>query len=188
MTQLTFSTEALEKLLATRKMVLSDIHSLVNIIGSEVYIEGFEQLFTLCKSTSLPETVFISAHHDHTKKNGGGVTIARKDSLYSRIKGDNENGGYHYRHVLTTAYDHDLLVLRTSPLSSKKQAIPNKGHRVKEVVYVLRGKVGMVWLNTEGKRRYCELSFGDSVFIESWVPHAFCTLEPNSQILAVDYY
>ncbi|MFM2666674.1 cupin domain-containing protein [Vibrio mediterranei] len=188
MTQLTFSIKALEELLATRKMILSDIQNLVDINGNEVNIKDFNQLFTLCDVTSLPEKDFISAHNKYTKKNGIGVTISRKDSLYSRIKGDNEHGGYHYRHVLTTPYDHDLLVLRTSPLSSKNQATPNKGHRVKEMVYVLNGKVGMVWLNNEGTRRYSEMSSGDSVFIESWVPHAFYTLEPNSQILAVDYY
>ncbi|MCG3462611.1 cupin domain-containing protein [Xenorhabdus bovienii] len=150
-------------------------------------VEDFDQLFALSQHTSLSASEYIAAHHRENAAQNELVTITRKDRLYTRIKGDALRGGYHYRHVLTTTLDPDLLVLRTTPLSTRHQARPNTGHQVKEIVYVLSGRVGIVWQNTGGNERHSNLGSGDSVYIDSWVPHAFYAIEPESQILAVDY-
>ncbi len=187
MTSLTFYRKTIEQLLARRKMTITDIEHLVGVSDDRVEIKNFEQLFALSQHTSLSASEYITAHYRENSAQDRLVTITRKDSLYSRIKGDSFRGGYHYRHVLTTPLDPNLLVLRTIPLSTQHQAQPNAGHQVKEVVYVLSGKVGIMWQNSAGNRRYSDLESGDSVYIDSWVPHAFYAIEPESQILAVDY-
>ncbi|MEX0447069.1 cupin domain-containing protein [Xenorhabdus sp. SGI246] len=179
--------KTIEQLLARRKMVLADIGHLVCVRDDSIEIENFEQLFALSQHTSLLASEYIAAYHRENTVQNELVTITRKDSLYTRIKGDLLRGGYYYRHVLTTPLDPNLLVLRTTPLSTRHQARPNAGHHVKEVVYILSGKVGIIWQNTSGIIRHSNLGTGDSIYIDSWVPHAFYAIEPESQILAVDY-
>ncbi|BET95593.1 cupin domain-containing protein [Xenorhabdus taiwanensis] len=187
MTSLTFYRKTIEQLLARRKMVLTDIDHLVYVSDDSVEIKNFDQLFALSRHTSLSASEYIAAYNRENTAQNELVTITRKDNLYTRIKGDLLHGGYHYRHVLTTSLDPNLLVLRTTPLSTRHQARPNTGHQVKEIVYVLSGTVGIIWQNAAGNNRHANLESGDSIYIDSWVPHAFYAIEPESQILAVDY-
>ncbi|MCH5048974.1 hypothetical protein I1A36_01030, partial [Pectobacterium aquaticum] len=89
--------------------------------------------------------------------------------------------------VLKTCIDPDLLVLRTTPLSTRENVVVNSGHLVREIVYVLNGKVGFIWKNLQGNIRVQEMNEGDSVYIQSFVPHAFYSITPGSEVLAVDY-
>lgn len=116
------------------------------------------------------------------------VKICRVGTQFERVKFLDSEPSYHYRHVMKTTADKNLMVLRTSPMfTSPEQATLNGGHLVKEIVYVLNGVIGVLWSNKQGDWRNDVLSVGDSIYIDSWVPHSFYSLEVGSQILAIDY-
>ncbi|MBF7142532.1 MULTISPECIES: hypothetical protein [Pseudomonas] len=46
--------------------------------------------------------------------------------------------------------------------------------------------VSVRW-SSKGAQRQDVLNEGDSIYIDSWVPHSFYSLTPDSQILAIDY-
>lgn len=116
------------------------------------------------------------------------VSISRKGGGFERQKIVDGEITYHYRHALKTHLDPGLLVLRTTPhFRNAESCTLNGGHKAKEFVYVLLGSVGMVWATPLGVIRIKELNFGDSVYIDSWVPHAFYSIEDESEIVAIDY-
>lgn len=186
---LTVSRQALALLLQSRKMTLENAQEFYHDAGGTVRI-GLEQLTRLAKMLDVP-----LAHAVHELDGEGDdlrdkVKICRRKAQFERLRlvGVQGQPAYLYRHVMKTMADKHLMVLRTSPLFTRvDDASLNGGHRVKEFVYVLSGVVGVLWSSREGHRRSDVLSIGDSIFIDSWVPHSFYAVQADSQILAVDY-
>ncbi len=52
----------------------------------------------------------------------------------------------------------------------------------------LKGEVGVLWLSEQRERRRDSLKQGDSIYIDSWVPHAFYSIVKDSHIFAIDYF
>ncbi|WP_140383442.1 cupin domain-containing protein, partial [Acinetobacter pittii] len=159
----------------------------ISIDDKKIIVEQFSDLLMLSQYTRIPLHIFFTAHISSVNSLPSLVTISRKDTLYSRIKIE-PNSSYHYRHVMITNQDPNLLVLRTTPLNSSfNESNPNKGHEVKEIVYILSGVVGITWSSKNQEIRTQVLEQGDSVFIAPWIPHSFCSLTPDAEILAMDY-
>lgn len=187
MEKLIFNQSKIENILASKKMILADISKYISIDDKKIVVEKFADLLMLSQDTNIPLHIFFTAHVSAISSQPSLVFIARKDTLYSRIKIE-ANSSYHYRHVMILNQDPNLLVLRTTPLNSSfNESSPNKGHEVKEIVYVLSGVVGITWSSKNKEIRTQVLEQGDSVFIEPWIPHSFCSLSQDSEILAMDY-
>ncbi|QQG27792.1 hypothetical protein JFY74_17230 [Pectobacterium carotovorum] len=187
MDKLLIKSSLMEKILSTRKMIVSDISTHVQYVGDCIEINNLTSFLAICKLTCISPNEFLSSSIDQNFSKIAPVLISRREHSYERVKGDASKGGYHYRHVLKTSVDPDLLVLRTTPLSTSENVTVNSGHLVRELVYVLNGKVGFIWKNLQGDIRKQEMNEGDSVYIQSFVPHAFYSIILNSEILAVDY-
>ena len=186
---MTVSRQALVRLLQSRKMTQDSAQGLYCVAGDSV-------LMDLAQLAQLAARLDVSLAHVIDCLDEGGadlqrkVKICRKHGQFERLRvvGAQRQPAYLYRHVMKTSADKHLMVLRTSPLyTCADDAVLNGGHRVRELVYVLSGRVGVHWSNKMGERRTDVLTMGDSIFIDSWVPHSFYSLEADSQILAVDY-
>lgn len=178
---------ALARLLSTRKMSFDD----ARLHDDEV--EGgarmtLAQLTALAAALQMPIAHVIEQIESSADDLVHGVKISGRQTRFDRLKCVAGEPAYFYRHVMKTSADKHLMVLRTTPLfTSADQATLNGGHQAREFVYVLSGAVGVLWRSPSGVRREDVLRMGDSIFIESWVAHAFYAKEAGSQILAVDY-
>lgn len=178
---------SLVNLLQSRKMKLEQLQGLYEDHGDYVRAD----LLQLSEAASILDVSLA-----HVLKHFGTdtvdlkdkVKICRKTDQFERLKMVDSQPAYLYRHVMKTTADKHLMVLRTSPMfSSAEHANLNSGHLVRELVYVLSGTVGVLWKSKTGIQRQNVLREGDSIYIDSWVPHSFYSLAPDSQILAVDY-
>nr|AFM38994.1 non-heme Fe-binding protein [Pseudomonas syringae] len=183
------SRQALTRLLQSRKMALENIRGLYQEVGDAIHLD-LGQLTGLAARLDFPLAYVIDCFDDAGSDLRHRVKICRKQGQFERLRvvGSHKQPAYLYRHVMKTTADKHLMVLRTSPLFTRAEDAPlNGGHQVREIVYVLSGRVGVNWAGKSGKRRSEVLAAGDSIFIESWVPHSFHALEADAQILAVDY-
>lgn len=180
---------ALTSLLSTRKIPISSLEWLPQYKGSSKQVcLTFTHLQLVAEHLCMPIDYVLSRTEFVTDEFSRVVQVSRSVGQFERVKMQGAIPLYHYRHVLKTSSDPHLMVLRTSPgIIDPEHVRLNGGHRVKEFVYVLKGKVEVAWANKEGQQRRDQLEVGDSIYIDSWVPHAFYALIPESQILAVDY-
>lgn len=178
----TYETQDLLYLFRSRKMLPSDM----DISFDEPVNLTLPDVKRICEGLSVPlfELLRLAKNcgDDLTCK----VKIGRNSGYYERIATKNGVRSYHYRHVLKTSSDYHFMALRTTPLYEDEVYL-NDGHATKELVYVLRGSVFMHWQKGLGAIRKVTLNQGDSVYIEPWVKHAFSKIEPDSEILAVDF-
>jgi hypothetical protein len=176
-------------LLHSRKMTLEDAAGLYDAAGDCIRMD-LAQLEQLAIKLNVALAHVVQCLDPRGCGLADRVSICRKGGQFERLRvvGPQRRPAYLYRHVLKTGADRHLMVLRTSPLfSCAEEAELNGGHRVRELVYVLSGLVGVNWAGRSGQRRTDVLATGDSIFIDSWVPHSFYALEIDSQILAIDY-
>lgn len=178
---------ALVNLVQSRRMTLEQLHGLYSDRGDYVYADFFQ----LEKTASI-----LAVSLSHVLREFGAdiadlqdkVKVCRNADQFERLKMIGCQAAYHYRHVMKTTADKNLMVLRTSPMfDSVNQGQLNSGHSAKELVYVLSDTVGVRWKSEAGVQRQNILSAGDSIYVDSWVPHSFYSLAPDSQILAIDY-
>ncbi len=179
----------IKTLLSCRKMQWSDLELafLPEDAGLTLSldIEEIERISTLL---SVPRDILLESAQEAGRDLEHGVKVGRKSGQYERVAQKNGIPSYHYRHVLKTPAEPYLMALRTSPLFFRDDdVVLNEGHQSKEFVYVLKGQVKMHWQKNNGPVRQSTLSEGDSVYIDSWIKHAFSKVIDNSEILVVDY-
>ena len=184
-----FSVEkkAMVNLLQSRNMTLENIEGLYEKDG-EFICTNLLQLSEIASALNVSLAHVLKNLEKIPEDISDKVKICRRGSQFERLKLIDSEPAYIYRHVMKTSADQHLMVLRTSPMfSSPDKSRLNNGHFVKELVYVLSGAVGVLWKSKTGFQRQDVLTAGDSIYIDSWVPHSFYSLEADSQILAVDY-
>ncbi|KER04605.1 cupin domain-containing protein [Photorhabdus temperata] len=184
-----FNQGAISTLLNNYKKSLDDIPFLNFTLKGEIFFNDFNSVKAFASSVSLPVQDILSLLDNYPYDLEAGVKISRGGTQFERIKTSEAGDLYHYRHVMKTLADPELMVLKTTPLCNDLYKMKlNTGHKVKEVVYVLQGEVGVLWLSKQRERRRDSLKQGDSIYIDSWVPHAFYSIVKDSHILAIDYF
>ncbi|WAB97136.1 cupin domain-containing protein [Pseudomonas putida] len=174
----------LQKLIQKRKMTLDNIRGLYDrtIDGITINSTQLKKIAQYLNVTAAYVIDELGGEYDKSQSCVFGGLIR-----FDRLRHVQGEPAYFYRHLLKTTSDKNLLVLRTTPLfPSAEKAILNAGHKAREFVYILSGTVGVKW----GSHPHLHnevLNEGDSIFIEEWTPHCFYKLEPDSQILAIDY-
>lgn len=178
--------KAFSSFLRSRHRTLADLDWSYEDCGESIRAD-LSQLSQVAVTLEVPLSYLLrqfgADHIDLVDK----VKICRRAGQFERLKMVGAQPAYIYRHVMKTTADQHLMVLRTSPMyGASDLATLNSGHRVKEIVYILSGCVGVRW-SSKGVQRQDVLNEGDSIYIDSWVPHSFYSLTPDSQILAIDY-
>lgn len=184
--EIKLETATVGSLLASRKMTLKNLDETVRVEDESIYFANFDSIKKLADNLDLPVAdFFVDERNDLID----GVKIARRNATYSRDEFRGEKKYYTYHHLVTTNADPELMALRLDLHYQGDEAILNSGHGSREVVYVTRGTVKVVWENEAGELKDDEMSEGDSIFIWPNTPHSFSSARKGetAEIIAINY-
>lgn len=178
------SMQKVRTLAESRKMVLADITSDLDVDGDTLRLNQIDDVQTLAERLILPASAVMALLESDLDE---GIKVCRKEEGFVRLAKRKGKAYYTYQHLATSNAAPELMALRvTVHCNSEEDVELNGGHGSKELIYVTEGDILMHW-QTGVDTRQVELHPGDSVYLDPNVRHSFRSLGGNAELLAFNY-
>lgn len=178
---ITLEKNHIKELCDGRKMLLSDLG--LDDSKQEIEIKNDDQLNEISKKLNVTVRDLFEK-----KEEEKGIHKLESGDGYKRVSQRKGKDYYTYEHLITVDHESNLMPLKVTLHCKNDEDVQlNPGHNSKEMVYILKGKVQVDWIDENEQNCTDNLNVGDSIYITPNTPHSFMALEDNSELLAFNY-